>query len=622
MKKALLALGFLLPLTMGAFLPASAQTAGQAVTGFNLPQGSTYNGYTCPATFVHPCFVQYGSSLPVSGTFSASLAGFHGTAGATANLSVSNVSSNVALPAGTDLVITNTGSNTAFIRLTTGAGTAVTTDWALVAGAAVGYHISGETFINAITSSSTTTLNIQGGSGLATGYGGGSGGGSSSNASVSATGSAVPASGTYAAMNVSGNLTGLTGTANGLKVDGSAVTQPVSAASLPLPAGAATATNQTNTQGTVAAGTVASNSMLTGCVYNSTEPSPTTGQGLANQCDSKGRQRQVLMDAAGNTRGANVTAANALVVDNSAVTQPISASTLPLPTGAATSANQTNTQGSASGGAAASTATLVGGIYNTSAPTLTNGQQASLQFDVNGNLKTTGASGGSSYGQGSTTSGQNVNPSGCAVTTSAPTYTTGQTNMLSCDTTGSVRVNVTSATGVSQASTTAGQTISPIGCRTLTSAPTDTTAQTNMPWCTTKGSLVVAQPTAGDLNVTASPAAATTGGLSTFYLTAANSTNATNIKASAGQVYHVEVYNNSATLAWLSFYNTSGTPTCGTSIVAQTMIPANSTSGAGAVADIALGRAFSSGIGICVTTGIGGTGAVAASSYTITIDYK
>lgn len=47
-----------------------------------------------------------------------------------------------------------------------------------------------------------------------------------------------------------------------------------------------------------------------------------------------------IRDAAGNERGANVTAGNALVVDGSAVTQPISAASLPLPTGAATLAEQ------------------------------------------------------------------------------------------------------------------------------------------------------------------------------------------------------------------------------------------------------------------------------------------
>lgn len=62
------------------------------------------------------------------------------------------------------------------------------------------------------------------------------------NASVGTTGAAVPASGTYVGMNVAGTLTGMVGTASGLQVDGSAVTQPISAASLPLPTGAATET--------------------------------------------------------------------------------------------------------------------------------------------------------------------------------------------------------------------------------------------------------------------------------------------------------------------------------------------------------------------------------------------
>jgi hypothetical protein len=43
-----------------------------------------------------------------------------------------------------------------------------------------------------------------------------------------------------------------------------------------------------------------------------------------------------IRDAAGNERGADVTAANALKTDGSAVTQPVSAAALPLPTGAAT----------------------------------------------------------------------------------------------------------------------------------------------------------------------------------------------------------------------------------------------------------------------------------------------
>lgn len=149
-----------------------------------------------------------------------------------------------------------------------------------------------------------------------------------SNPSVAPTGAAVPAQATYIAVDVSGNLTGLVGTANGLKVDGSAVTQPVSGT---VTVQQATAANLNATvTGTVAA----------------------TQSGTWSTEIAQG----------GNT--ATVTASNALKVDGSAVTQPISGSvtatvsgtvaatqsgtwdiqnisgTISLPTGAATAAKQ------------------------------------------------------------------------------------------------------------------------------------------------------------------------------------------------------------------------------------------------------------------------------------------
>lgn len=104
-----------------------------------------------------------------------------------------------------------------------------------------------------------------------------------------------------------------------------------------------------------------------------------------------------------------------------------------------TAANQTATQGSKAGGTAATNSDLVGGVYNTSLPTLTTGQQASLQFDVNGRLITSAAGG---LAQGSTTSGQLGGLMFGAVTTASPTYTTGQSSPFSLDTSGNVRVNV------------------------------------------------------------------------------------------------------------------------------------------------------------------------------------
>lgn len=66
--------------------------------------------------------------------------------------------------------------------------------------------------------------------------------------------------------------------------------------------------------GVITAATAPVNGVMGLGVYNSTEPSPTTGQSVGIQLDSKGRQRMVIMDAAGNTRGANVDASNRMSV--------------------------------------------------------------------------------------------------------------------------------------------------------------------------------------------------------------------------------------------------------------------------------------------------------------------
>jgi hypothetical protein len=155
-------------------------------------------------------------------------------------------------------------------------------------------------------------------------------------------------------------------------IDGSLNTQPISAASLPLPSGAATAANQTNgnqkvritdsfgnsisadssslnvnlktingttineaTNGVqkvgivghdgtvvdaaIGVGTAPPNQVVTGGVYNSTKPTLTNGQSVAVQVDTNGNQLGVVRDAAGNDRGANVNASNQLSVsvDNS-----------------------------------------------------------------------------------------------------------------------------------------------------------------------------------------------------------------------------------------------------------------------------------------------------------------
>lgn len=100
-----------------------------------------------------------------------------------------------------------------------------------------------------------------------------------------------------AGKNASGNMQSLPITTNGIKTDGSAVTQPISASSLPLPTGASTSAKQP------ALGTAGSASS-----------DVITVQGIASM--------------------------TALKVDGSAVTQPISAASFPLPSGASTATNQ------------------------------------------------------------------------------------------------------------------------------------------------------------------------------------------------------------------------------------------------------------------------------------------
>lgn len=154
----------------------------------------------CDPNFPTRCAAPDASgNLPVTGTFSATLSGFAPN-GNYATLSASGVSSNVALPSGTVVLVQNVGTNTAYVNLgTTNAVTATTSQIAVPASSWIAFTVGSNTYLAGITASSTTTLTLAGGSGLATGAGGGSSGGgggtsSSFSAAFPATGTAVGAS--------------------------------------------------------------------------------------------------------------------------------------------------------------------------------------------------------------------------------------------------------------------------------------------------------------------------------------------------------------------------------------------------------------------------------------------
>ncbi len=116
---------------------------------------------------------------------------------------------------------------------------------------------------------------------------------------------------------------------------------------------------------------------------------------------------------------------------------------------------------------------------------------------------------------------------------------------------------------------------------------------------------------------------ATSGGLSKFHLVGAATDNATNVKASAGQVYSITAFNVAATPRYLKFHNTAGTPTAGSGVTDTFLIPGN-TAGAGVVLNIDKGIAFSTGIGISIVTGIAdaNTTAIGASEVVVNVYYK
>lgn len=112
----------------------------------------------------------------------------------------------------------------------------------------------------------------------------------------------------------------------------------------------------------------------------------------------------------------------------------------------ATLAKLTITQGTALG---TNTGAMVMGSVTTASPTYTTGQISPLSLDTTGALRVNVTAGGTSgtVAQGSTTSGQSGNLIQGAVTTAAPTYTTAQTNPLSLDTSGRLRIDNSSWLG-------------------------------------------------------------------------------------------------------------------------------------------------------------------------------
>lgn len=116
-----------------------------------------------------------------------------------------------------------------------------------------------------------------------------------------------------------------------------------------------------------------------------------------------------------------------------------------------------------------------------------------------------------------------------------------------------------------------------------------------------------------------SPRPATSGGNSYSHLVSAATTNATVVKASAGQVYGWSIFNTNASARYVKLHNTASTPTAGTGVVYTISVPATG----GSNISLTHGIAFSTGIAFTTVTEAAdsGTTAVAANDLIINIHY-
>ena len=350
-------LGFL-GAASGAF--AQGNLAQQVTPGYLTTSG-------CPSTT--PCFIPWNATtpMPVSGTFSATLSGFRPTTTGTP-ISVTTGGVTRSLPAGSQVVATNVGTtNGAYCKL--GASATTSDQYIAPNGGWFGFAISGDTQLTCITGTSTTTVNMTGGTGLPTGTGGGGGSGGGGSVTQGTTPWITAGQGTAGAA-------------------AAAVTTIQGIASMtPVQVSQATAASLNAT--VVGTGTFATQAAQSG-TWNITNVSGTVS----------------------------------------------------LPTGASTAANQTSVIGTVAAGTAATNALAVGGIYNSSPITMTNGQGAAHQFDVNGYLAVN-VKAATGLAQASTTSGQTGSLVMGATTTSAPAYTDAQTSPLSLTPQGAMRVSIT-----------------------------------------------------------------------------------------------------------------------------------------------------------------------------------
>lgn len=107
-----------------------------------------------------------------------------------------------------------------------------------------------------------------------------------------------------------------------------------------------------------------------------------------------------------------------------------------------------------------------------------------------------------------------------------------------------------------------------------------------------------------------------TGAASKFHLVSAATTNANNVKASAGRLLGWRITNTNAAIRYVKLHNTAGAPTAGSGVVETIGVPASSS----VTGYIGQGSGFATGIAITTVTGSADSDAVAVAAGDLIID--
>lgn len=425
-------------------------------------------------------------------------------------------------------------------------------------------------------------------------------------------------------------------------VDGSGVTQPVSAASLPLPTGAATAANQSTANSSLASLDGKAPALVAGRV-------PVDGSGVTQPVSgplTDTQLRATAVSVAPNiTRGSGVADANtqrvtlasdgpavtalsnidsktpALVsgrqpVDGSGVTQPISAASLPLPTGAATETTLSSVN------------TKLPSLVSGSLPVLVQNGQLEIQNDT-GNPIPMGPAATQALSGSASANNTDLFSVDCSAFRSINFQITGTwvgtiTFQASNDNTNWNSYVLFQGGGgnATIASITANNFLygSTSGCNFFRIRFTAYSSGT-----ATVTGFLLKEPVSGAISsgsAQISIGTTTTGSSSTlpYAVNSAASTNGASIKASGANLYGMSVMNASASTKYVRFFNKASAPTMGTDVpIMVVAVPATSSK----EIEYVPAMRFGTGLAVAITGGAAATDstAVAAGDVQLMVSY-